>query len=63
MVFINDIDEAVTCVEIIKKFFADDTKMGQKMTSIVDKNLQQALDKLCEWSYKWGMEFNILSVR
>ncbi len=48
---------------IIKKFSADDTKMGQKMTSIVDKNLQQALDKLFEWSDKWGMEFNILSVR
>jgi ribonuclease P/MRP protein subunit RPP40 len=59
VIFINDIDESVKCVEIIKKF-ADDTKVGQKMTSLEDRGkLKQALDNLCQWADLWGMEFNI----
>ena len=46
-------------IEILRKF-ADDTKLGQTMSTDEDKKrLQQALDNLCEWADKWGMEFNI----
>jgi hypothetical protein len=46
-------------VEIIKKF-ADDTKVGQTVTDQEGREkLQAALDGLCDWSQKWGMEFNI----
>ncbi len=59
VIFINDIDEAVVQVEVIKKF-ADDTKVGQTMTTPEDKDkLQAALDALCGWAVTWGMEFNI----
>jgi hypothetical protein len=59
VVFINDIDEAVTYVNVIKKF-ADDTKVGQRMASQEDRQtLQKALDDLCDWADRWGMEFNI----
>ncbi len=36
VIFISDIDEAVTQVEIIKKF-ADNTKIGQKIVTEQDK--------------------------
>jgi hypothetical protein len=59
VIFINDINKAVKCVETIKKF-ADDTKVGQKMTGPEDRGkLQHALDNLCQWADLWGMEFNI----
>jgi hypothetical protein len=59
VVFINDIDKAVKCVETIKKF-ANDTKIRQKMTSQTYKQkFQQAPDNLCKWSDKWSTEFNI----
>jgi hypothetical protein len=59
VIFINDIDEVVEKVEIIKKF-ADDTKIGQRMITHQDKQvLQEALDALCGWAKKWGMEFNV----
>jgi hypothetical protein len=59
VIFINDIDEAVPEVEIIKKF-ADDTKVGQTVTDQEGREkLQAAIDGLCDWSQKWGMEFNI----
>ncbi len=59
VVFINDIDEAVRQVDIIRKF-ADDTKIGQKMVTVKDKErLQAALDALNAWASAWEMEFNI----
>jgi hypothetical protein len=59
VIFINDIDEAVMQVEIIKKF-ADDTKVGQTVASSEDREkLQAALDALCGWADRWGMEFNV----
>ncbi len=59
VIFISDIDEAVTQVDIIKKF-ADDTKIGQKIATEQDrKDMQQALDNLGTWASRWGMEFNV----
>ncbi len=59
VIFISPIDEAVTQVEIIKKF-ADDTKIGQKFVTEQDKrDMQQARDNLSTWAARWGMEFNI----
>jgi Reverse transcriptase (RNA-dependent DNA polymerase) len=59
LIFINDIDDAAAVVEVIRKF-ADDTKVGQTIRSEDDRKLLQgALDKLTEWSEKWGMSFNV----
>ncbi len=56
-VFINDIDEVIKCIELIKKF-ADDTKLGQTATPEGQARMQEELDRLCEWSRTWGMQFN-----
>jgi hypothetical protein len=37
--------------------FAEDTKLGKRVT--LDKEKCRALDRLCEWASKWGMEFNV----
>jgi hypothetical protein len=59
IIFINDIDEAVMQVEIIKKF-TDDTKVSQIVASSEDREkLQAALDALCGWADRWGIEFNV----
>jgi hypothetical protein len=59
LIFINDIDMAAADIAILVKF-ADDTKVGQAIRSAADSAaLQSALDKLCQWSEKWGMSFNI----
>jgi ribonuclease P/MRP protein subunit RPP40 len=59
VIFINNIDEAVMQVEIIKKF-ADDAKVSQTVVSSEDREkLQDALDALCGWADRWGMEFNV----
>jgi hypothetical protein len=59
LIFINDIDMAAAEIDILVKF-ADDTKVGQAIRSAADSAaLQSALDKLCQWSEKWGMSFNI----
>jgi hypothetical protein len=57
-VFINDLDQAVKFIELLKKF-ADDTKLGQTATQEGRACLQRALDMLCEWADQWGMEFNV----
>ena len=59
LIFINDLDGAASLIEILRKF-ADDTKLGQIMSTDEDKEkLQQALDNLCAWADRWGMEVNI----
>jgi hypothetical protein len=46
-------------VEIFKKF-ADDTKLGGRVASAEQRaTLKEALDRLCDWSKRWGMEFNV----
>ena len=48
-----------TLIDLLLKF-ADDTKGIKKITNEADsKNLQKTLDKLFEWSIKWGMKFNV----
>ena len=60
VIFINDLDDTVSQLTTILKKFADDTKLGKKVSTDEDRQeLQDALDKLCEWADKWGMEFNV----
>ena len=59
LIFINDIDDTVKLIDLIKKF-ADDTKAAQGIRSDADRlKLQTALDQLCAWADKWDMEFNL----
>ena len=59
IIFINDMDEVVRQINILKKF-ADDTKLGKTVRVAKDReDLQDALDKLCTWADKWGMVFNV----
>jgi hypothetical protein len=59
LIFINDLDMAAELITILKKF-ADDTKLGQTASTPEEREqLQQALDNLCEWAKRWGMEFNV----
>ena len=59
LIFINDIDQAAVYIDIIKKF-ADDTKVGQVITSDEDRaKLQDALEALSTWATTWGMAFNV----
>jgi len=59
LIFINDLDNAVKLIEILKKF-ADDTKVGNKSRTAEERAaLQAALDELYAWAEQWGMEFNL----
>ena len=59
LIFINDLDAAADPAELIMKF-ADDTKIGQTVESMQDKErLQTALDNLSSWAEDWGMQFNV----
>ena len=58
VIFINDIDETVECVKIIKKF-ADDTKVGHIVMNPTDsETLQTALNNLSSWADLCRMRFN-----
>ena len=57
IVFINDLDLAVT-IDAINKF-ADDTKVGHVVKDASDQLcLQNCLNQLCSWASRWGMKFN-----
>jgi ribonucleases P/MRP protein subunit RPP40 len=59
LIFINDLDAAVSLAEILLKF-ADDTKLARVIRDEKDRQeLQTALNGLMDWSVKWGMRFNI----
>jgi ribonucleases P/MRP protein subunit RPP40 len=59
IIFINDLDLSVSEMELLYKF-ADDTKVARVIDSESDSvELQRALDKLFDWSVKWGMQFNV----
>jgi Reverse transcriptase (RNA-dependent DNA polymerase) len=59
LLFINDLDGAVSLSEILLKF-ADDTKLARTVKNEEDRQqLQAALDGLVNWSKKWGMAFNV----
>jgi ribonucleases P/MRP protein subunit RPP40 len=58
LIFIRDLDRAVTGNVKIRKF-ADDTKIANKIPGVEDSaELQSVLDSMMEWARKWGMEFN-----
>jgi hypothetical protein len=58
-IFINDLDVALSDLETLIKF-ADDTKVSRVIRSDSDRaGLQSALDRLVEWTDKWGMLFNV----
>jgi hypothetical protein len=59
LIFINDLDLEASEVSALAKF-ADDTKLGQQIESDADRaSLQSALNRLCDWSDRWGMQFNV----
>ena len=59
VLFINDLEENVADSIIIRKF-ADDTKAARTVTNQAEQaELQLALDKLVDWSTRWGMAFNV----
>jgi hypothetical protein len=60
VIFINDMDDTVEHLTSILRKFADDTKLGKKVRTDKERQeLQEALDKLCHWADRWGMEFNV----
>ena len=59
VIYINDIDDEATAIDLIRKF-ADDTKVAKVIRNKDDADkLQHCLDKLYNWSKKWSMEFNV----
>ena len=58
VIFINDIDGCAERITTLLKF-ADDTKIGNRITSVTDQqNLQDCLDQLTNWADTWCMTFN-----
>jgi ribonucleases P/MRP protein subunit RPP40 len=59
LIFINDLDAAVSLAELLLKF-ADDTKVARVIRSDEDRaGWQRALERLMDWSEAWGMRFNV----
>jgi hypothetical protein len=59
LIFINDLDLAVSLDELLVKF-ADDTKLARIVKSDEDRlKLKLALENLVKWTHEWGMLFNI----
>lgn len=59
LLYVNDISDCVSANSVIG-LFADDAKMIRSIHSLNDcLALQNDLDKLCEWSKKWKLDFNV----
>ena len=60
-IFIDDIDEAVPdVIDALLRKFADDTKLAMLIQNQEDaERFQQVIDRLCEWSDRWEMAFNV----
>jgi len=59
IIFINDLDTCTELISIMNKF-ADDTKLGHKVSTDRDREvLQDCLNKLLVWATEWCMEFNV----
>ena len=57
LIYVNDLDDTV--LSNLTKF-ADDTKLSAPAkTSTQCEALQSDLNKIIEWSNKWGMQFNV----
>ena len=58
IVFINDIDDLTKLITVMNKF-ADDTKLGNTVTSQNEIDaLQKCMNDLVVWAKAWGMQFN-----
>ena len=57
LVYIDGLEEGVT-INILLKFSDDTIQLFRKNKEIVDKKLQDDIDKLVRWSEKWQMLFN-----
>ena len=56
-IYINDVCKAVLDALIL--LFADDTKVARTIQSEEDaKRMQEIIDRIEEWSNRWGMAFN-----
>uniref|UniRef100_A0A4W3I0M1 Reverse transcriptase domain-containing protein n=1 Tax=Callorhinchus milii TaxID=7868 RepID=A0A4W3I0M1_CALMI len=56
-IYINDLDEDIEC-NVSK--FADDTKLGGRVSSEDDaERLQRDIDRRGEWASRWQMAFNV----
>ena len=56
VIFINDLP---TVIESVAKIFADDTKVYGRVNNESDmKLLQDDIDKIWDWSFKWQLPFN-----
>jgi len=59
LIFINDLSGVARMIDAVRKF-ADDTKLGQRAGTVRDREcMQEALDNLCLWADRWGMQFNV----
>jgi hypothetical protein len=59
LLFVNDLDLAVSLAELLFKF-ADETKLAGLIQNGEDREqLQASLDGLVKWSDTWGMTFNV----
>ena len=57
VIFINGMPDVV---DSMCQLFADDAKLYRNVTSPEDnRNLQEDLDRICEWSTRWQLPFNI----
>ena len=60
LIYINDIDRAVSVTGSVLAKFADDTKWAMVVETEEDRKVfQQGLDALMEWSREWQMLFNV----
>ena len=58
IVFTNDIDDLTKLITVMNKF-ADDTKLGNTVTSRSEIDaLQKCINDLVAWAEAWGMQFN-----
>jgi len=59
VIFINDLEDEIL-KEQLMRMFADDTKVGQVVESEEERQqLQETLERLVEWTKRWGMAFNV----
>jgi len=57
LIFVNDIDSDIKSI-LVK--FADNTKLFPKANSDGNKKeLQDDMNKLCEWAKRWQMKFSV----
>ena len=57
IIFVNDFSDVVGCT---CKLFADDCKLYNEISSRAEQQqLQEDIDRLCQWSKDWLLKFNI----